>query len=68
MKNNLMFFVVGIVFALLFGSCNNPNKSSDKDVLKNDSSLKRISDEDVFHDLKDLVCTLIGLEFFKKVL
>jgi hypothetical protein len=45
MKNNRVFFVTNIVFALLFGSCNSPNKTSDKDVLKNDSSPKRISDE-----------------------
>ena len=45
MKNNRVFFVLSIVFALLFGSCNSPNKSSNKDVLKNDSSPKRISDE-----------------------
>jgi hypothetical protein len=45
MKNNRVFFDKSIVFALLFGSCNSPNKTSDKDVLKNDSSPKRISDE-----------------------
>jgi hypothetical protein len=51
MKNNRVFFVTSIVFALLFGSCNSPNKTSDKDVLKNDSSPKRISDEvSIVHD------------------
>ena len=43
MKNNHVFFVLTTVFVLLFGSCNSLNKSSDKEVLKNDSSLKRIS-------------------------
>jgi len=45
MKKNRLFFVLSTVFVLLFGSCNSPNESSDKDVLKNDSSPKRISDD-----------------------
>ena len=46
MKNNHVFFVLTTVFVLLFGSCNSPNKSSDKEVLKNDSSLKILRDPD----------------------